>query len=185
LGQNLAIKTVNALRGDPAKVWKNENPRLMVGAKTIYGPTRGIFRIAIMLGLIHPGVFWPFNARSEIDVVRIGEVEMLTLPGELYPEIGDGGIENPEGADFYPLPPVEVPPLRKEVMNGKMRMVIGLANDEIGYIIPKSQWDEKPPRAYDPNGQYGEENSCGPGIAPLLHREAMGLLQRMHGAMVQ
>jgi len=39
LGQNLAIKTVNALRSD--KVWKNDNPRLAVGAKTIYGPTRG------------------------------------------------------------------------------------------------------------------------------------------------
>ena len=24
-------------------------------------------------------------------------------------------------------------------------MIIGLANDELGYIIPKRQWDEKPP----------------------------------------
>lgn len=181
LGQNLAIKTVNALRS-PA-VWKNDHPRLAVGAKTIYGPTQGIFRIAIALGLIHPGVFWPCNARSEIDVARIGDVEILTVPGELYPEIGDGGVENPLGADYYPLAPVEDPPLRKAVMEGSMRMVIGLANDEIGYIIPKSQWDVKPPHAYDPDGQYGEENSCGPEIAPLIYRESKGLLERLHMAL--
>ena len=180
LGQNLAIKTVNALRGDG--VWKNEHPRVAVGAKTIHGPTRGIFRMAIVLGLIHPGVFWPCNARSEVDVVRIGEVEMVTVPGELYPEIADGGIENPEGADFYPCAPVEIPPLRRDLMEGRMRMIVGIANDEIGYIIPKSQWDEKAPRAYEPGGQYGEENSCGPEIAGIVHHESAGLLQRLHEA---
>lgn len=183
LGQNLAIVTVNALRGEQA--WKNENPRVAVAAKTIYGPVNGIFRYAIMLGLVHPGFYWPHSARSEVNVVRIGEVEIVTVPGELYPEIGDGGIENPEGADYYPLAPVEAPPLRKEVMNGRMRMVFGLANDEIGYIIPKSQWDAKPPHAYEPDGQYGEENSCGPEIAPLIHHEAMELLRRMQSAIAR
>ena len=28
-------------------------------------------------------------------------------------------------------------------------MIVGLANDEIGYIIPKRQWDEKAPFAMD------------------------------------
>lgn len=183
LGQNLAIETVNALRSD--KVWKNAQPALAVGAKSIYGPVRGIFGAAIMTGLIHPGIFWPFNARSEINVVRIGEVKILTVPGELYPEIGDGGIENPPGADFYPLDPVETPPLRKEIMHGKMRMVFGLANDEIGYIIPKSQWDAEPPYAYTPEGQYGEQNSLTPELAPLIHRECKALLDRLHAALDQ
>jgi len=30
-------------------------------------------------------------------------------------------------------------------MKGQMNMLLGLANDQIGYIIPKSQWDEKAP----------------------------------------
>jgi hypothetical protein len=48
-------------------------------------------------------------------------------------------------------------------------MLIGLANDEIGYIIPKRQWDEKPPFCYGrTKTQYGEVNSCGPETAPLL-----------------
>lgn len=171
-----------AVAGD--NVWKNENPRVAVAAKTLYAPMDGLFKYAIALGLIHPGVYWGFKARSEVDVIRIGEVEILTVPGELYPEIAEGGIETPEGQDF-PIGPVEVPPLRAEVMKGKMNLVIGLANDEIGYIIPKSQWDTEKPYAYGrtDSPQYGEENSGGPEVAPVIHREAKALLERMHTAL--
>ena len=48
-----------------------------------------------------------------------------------------GGIENPAGAD-YAFDPVEVPPLR-EAMSGKINLMVNLANDAIGYIIPKSE----------------------------------------------
>lgn len=177
LGENLAIETVKALQGEA--VWKNENPRVAVAAKTIYAPMQGLFKYAIALGLIHPGIYWGFTARSEVNVIRIGDLEILTVPGELYPEIAEGGIEAPAGQD-YAVAPVEVPPLRKEVMKGRMNMVIGLANDEIGYIIPKSQWDEKPPRAYREKGQYGEQNSGGPDVAGVVHREGKALLERMH-----
>jgi hypothetical protein len=180
LGQNLAVKTLDTLRGGNA--WKNENPRVAVAAKTVYGPVRGLFGCLVVAGIVHPGVFWPLNARTEIDAVRIGEVEMLTVPGELYPEIADGGIENPPGADYYPLAPVETPPLRRDVMQGKMRMIVGLANDEIAYIIPKSEWDAKTPYNYGTNYQYGEVNSCGPDIAPLIHHESSALLGRLHEA---
>ena len=61
----------------------------------------------------------------------------------MYPEIAEGGIESPEGAD-YPSAPIEVPPLRSQ-MKGKLNMIVGLANDELGYIIPKSQWDRSRP----------------------------------------
>ena len=48
-------------------------------------------------------------------------------------------------------------------------MLVGLANDEIGYIIPKRQWDEKPPFCYGrKKAQYGEGNNLGPETAPLL-----------------
>jgi hypothetical protein len=50
-------------------------------------------------------------------------------------------------------------------------MLLGLANDEIGYIIPKRQWDQAPPFAYGrAKDQYGEINSCGPEVAPILMR---------------
>ena len=35
---------------------------------------------------------------------------------------------------------MEVPAIRNE-MSGEVKMVFGLSNDLIGYIIPKSEWD--------------------------------------------
>lgn len=181
LGENLALLTLNALR-EP-DVHHSENPRVGIAAKTIYAPLSGLFKYAMALGLIHPGVFWTdgsLSSRSEVDVVRIGDLEIATVPGELYPEIADGGVEAKPGRDFD-IQPVEVPPLRKE-MKGKVNMIFGLANDEVGYIIPKSQWDVEPPFVYDNDSQYGEENSAGPDVAPVIHRELLALLHRMEDA---
>jgi hypothetical protein len=181
LGENLAIATVKALR--EADVIKCENPRVGIAAKTIYAPMAGMFKYAIVLGLVHPGVYWAqggIASRSEVDVARVGDLEMATVPGELYPEIADGGVEAKTGRDFE-IDPVEVPPLRKE-MNGKVNMILGLANDEIGYIIPKSQWDAKPPFVYNDKDQYGEENSGGPDVAPTVHHELLALIKRMQDA---
>ena len=51
-----------------------------------------------------------------------------------------------------------------------MKFVFGLANDEIGYVIPKSEWDRKPPYLYgSTRATYGEVNSVGPEAAPALH----------------
>lgn len=181
LGENLALLTVKALR-EP-DVYKCENARVGVAAKTFYAPLSGLFKYAMALGLIHPGVYWKnggIAARSEVDVVKVGDLEIITIPGELYPEIADGGVEAKPGQDF-PIAPVEVPPLRQE-MRGKVNMVFGLANDEIGYIVPKSQWDVEPPFVYDNEAQYGEENSAGPEIAPTVHHESLALLRRLHEA---
>ena len=55
-------------------------------------------------------------------------------------------------------------------MPGTTKFIFGLANDEIGYIIPKRQWDEKPPFCYGrQKAQYGEINSVGPETAPILY----------------
>ena len=48
-------------------------------------------------------------------------------------------------------------------------MIVGLGNDEIGYIIPKRQWDVKPPFCYGlKKAQYGEKNSVGPDAAAII-----------------
>src|SRR5690606_9198043 len=122
------------------------------------------------------------KSKSEIDMVRIGELEILTIPGEIYPEIVDGGVESPAGADFG-IDPQEVPPLRSQ-MKGKVNMVFNLANDEIGYIVPKSQWDTEEPFTYGrDDAPYGEENSGGYDVAPTVHREALKLMEDFHAAL--
>lgn len=180
LGYNTALVAINALRGP--NVWKNENPLLAVTAKTYLAPMQGQFKYAIMLGLIHEGYYWGGKSKSEVNVVRIGDVLITTVPGELYPEIVQGNIEALPGNDFNLTAPVENPPLRMEMEKGaKMAFVIGLANDEIGYMLPKSQWDTKPPFVYG-KSQYGEVNSGGPDVGPTYHKNALELIQRMNNA---
>ncbi len=172
LGQNLAARTVEFLASPELRPM--EDHRIAAVAKTIYVSIDGPYKYPVMFGLIHPG-WYGGKAKTEVSALRIGDLEILTCPGEIYPEIVDGGIESPEGADF-PGDPVEVPPLRPE-MGGRVKMVFNLANDELGYLIPRTQWDEKHPYTYgDENGPYGEENSGGPNIAAEVHRASLAVV---------
>jgi hypothetical protein len=99
------------------------------------------------------------------------------MPGEMYPEILNGGVVALPGRDFE-IDPVETPPLR-ELMSGEFRFAFGLANDEIGYIIPKSQWDVKAPFVYRDKAYYGEENSMGPETAPTVYRELARMIEEL------
>lgn len=88
------------------------------------------------------------------------------VPGEMYPELSVGAVERYAGADF-PDAPIETP--IKSMLDAPFKMLIGLADDEIGYIIPKAEWDEKAP--YLQNARkawYGEENSVGPDAAARI-----------------
>ncbi len=93
-------------------------------------------------------------------------LEIALIPGEMYPELSVGGVVRYSGADF-PDAPIE-PPI-KNMLPAEFKMLVGLADDEIGYIIPKAEWDEKPPYL---NGAekpwYGEVNSVGPDAAARI-----------------
>lgn len=176
LGENLALRTAALLRGPDARPMRDH--RIAVAAATVFAPIEGTFKIPIMLGLIHPG-WYDGKARTEVGALQIGDIEVLTIPGEIYPEIVDGGVEAPEGGDWGG-PPVEVPPLRPQ-MKGAVNLVLNLANDEIGYIVPRTQWDTKPPFTYGSRkAPYGEVNSGGPDVAGVVHASAGALLTRLH-----
>jgi hypothetical protein len=105
---------------------------------------------------------------TEVAYLRLGELHIACIPGELYPELVYGKFQEPadKGADF-PDAPLEKPVTK--ILPGEKWLLFGLANDEIGYIIPKRQWDNRPPYCYGrEKSQYGEINSCGPEIAPIL-----------------
>jgi hypothetical protein len=105
---------------------------------------------------------------TEVGCLRLGELSVAAVPGELFPELVHGQVENPSqlGAD-YPDAPIE-PSLTAMLPTDKW-MLFGLANDEIGYIMPRRQWDRQPPYAYGRSvPQYGEINSCGPDVGPVI-----------------
>ena len=113
---------------------------------------------------------------SEVVFIQLGDVTITGIPGELYPEIAVGGIENPDGAD-YTIAPQEVPHLRSQ-FPGKLNLMVNLANDAIGYIIPKSEWDEEAPWIYDEKEEtYGEVVSLGPETAPIIHQNIIKLIE--------
>jgi hypothetical protein len=110
----------------------------------------------------------PGSIRTEVGHLKLGDVEVAVIPGEIYPELVLGKVQEPAdaGADF-PDAPIE--PSIYGQMAGKHKMLIGLGNDEIGYILPKRQWDAKAPFCYGrKKAQYGEENSVGPEAGPVL-----------------
>jgi hypothetical protein len=119
----------------------------------------------------------PFCLRTEVAWLRLGDLDMAAIPGEIYPELVLDKVQDPvdPGADF---PDAAIEPAIYEQLRGPHRMLIGLAGDEIGYIIPKRQWDEKAPFCYGrKKSQYGEINSLGPDSAPLLCRAFQELVQ--------
>lgn len=175
-GQKLAMLTLDALEKPDTII---EKANLSIRAKTIQLPIDNkVFRLAAMLGILDFGMTGWFKTRSEIAAFTVGPASFLSIPGEIYPEMINGGVEAPEGRDFL-IDVVEYPPLR-ELMPGLYQFIIGLGNDEIGYIIPKSQWDVQPPFTYGrDDAPYGEENSIGPETAPILYREFRNILNEL------
>jgi hypothetical protein len=121
------------------------------------------------------------DIQTEVDYVQLrgnGRLlaEIATVPGEIYPELVDGGIARYPGAD-YPDAPFE-PTLRSH-LHSSYQFIFGLANDEIGYIIPKAEWDDKPPwLQLRKERWYGEVNSAGPEGAGRITRALVGLMEQ-------
>ena len=119
------------------------------------------------------------NTQSEVDYIQLlthGELvaEIATVPGEIYPELVNGGITRYEGADF-PHAPFE--PVIRSYMRSPYKFVLGLANDELGYIIPKAEWDNQPPWLRGSKTRwYGEINSAGPDVSGVVTQALVNLI---------
>lgn len=173
LGDQIALLSLAALRkkGDTLST-----SNISVRAKTVFPDLDNTtFKIASGIGLINLGMPEYFKTRTEVSAIRIGPALFLSIPGEIYPEIIFGGIEAPEGREFD-IQPLEVPPI-EDVIKDKYKFYLGLSNDEIGYIIPKSEWDTGKPYLYnDESDTYGEENSLGPETGPFIYRSLVEVI---------
>jgi len=85
--------------------------------------------------------------QSEITALRLGEILFVTVPGEALPEVGK---------EIFAL------------MNARHKFLVGLGQDEIGYILPKADFDPK---------KYEESMSLGPDTAPTLLDALKNLLK--------
>ncbi|MBE6561211.1 MAG: hypothetical protein E7662_08785 [Ruminococcaceae bacterium] len=120
-----------------------------------------------------------YIVRSEVSALRMGDVTLMLIPGELFPELESGeglGAGDPES-------------LQKIAADAgiKTAIVVGLANDELGYIIPPSDFvvNEEAPFILRVEGggedHYEETNSVGIGTAAAIAdamKLALGLLKK-------
>lgn len=165
-GDQLALLSLQALE-DYDEI---SHGSIALRAKSVTLPMDNpLYRLGAFMGIFDRGFTGWMKIRSEVCFWQLGPASFLHQPGEIYPEIINGGVEAPAGGDFG-VEPVETPPIR-DLMPGKYRFTVGLSNDMIGYIIPRSEWDHKAPFIYDyEESPYGEINSVGPETAPILYR---------------
>jgi hypothetical protein len=174
VGERAADAALEALRNGRPTVSSSLEHR----SATVFLPLENrLFRLAALLGVLDRQLYsggrpattlFGDDVRTEVGYVRIGDVEALLVPGEIYPELVVGGIQDPQdpAADFSGAPRER--PLFS-LLSSEYRIVVGLADDAIGYVIPRSEWDAKAPFAYGRSkAQYGEVNSCGPSAAARL-----------------
>ncbi|MFZ0797168.1 MAG: hypothetical protein WCA13_00900 [Terriglobales bacterium] len=120
------------------------------------------------------------DIQTEVDYIQLrgggtALAEILTIPGEIYPELVNGGVARYPGAD-YPEAPLE--PVLREQLKTTYQFIFGLGNDELGYLIPKTEWDEEPPWLMNaPKPWYGEINSLGPDAAGAILRALVALIR--------
>ncbi|MCL2512589.1 MAG: hypothetical protein FWF08_01705 [Oscillospiraceae bacterium] len=113
------------------------------------------------------------SLKTEMNYMEIGDVHILTIPGELFPELQIGGYLQ-EGDASIGGPELSPKPLR-ELANDEKLIVFCLGCDELGYIVPPNDYllhDEQPfiEHAYDAAGRkhYEETNSAGPQTAARI-----------------
>lgn len=143
-GEDIGHDIKLAVHAQPVKV-RLENPLLLLGTRI------GVFN-RVLAGV---------EVRSEVAVIEVGPLAFVAIPGMLFPEsVREGGAPAP-GSDFPNATPER--PLISEIAPNRKTIVVGLANDMLGYLIPRYLWDEKPPfTSTDGYAPYGELISPGP-----------------------
>jgi len=131
------------------------------------------------------------QVETEVARLTLGPVEMLGIPGEIFPELVIGGYDGryafvyPVTSPVNPDPPkleaAPSGPYLKDLMRGRHKIVIGLANDEIGYILPAYDFKTTPTllmRPHPAGHHYEETNSIGKDAAERILSAARDLLAR-------
>ena len=84
--------------------------------------------------------------------------------------------QNPPALDLAPRGPY-----LRELLGAKHGLIVGLANDEIGYIIPEYDFQATPTRTMTPKPKgthYEETNSIGRRVTRIVMEAARELLAR-------
>ena len=129
-------------------------------------------------------------------MARLGDAEMLTIPGELHPELAIGGYDGsqtPGGVANIWSPGNQEPsnlneapagPYLRDLMEQRVKFVFGLTQDFLGYILPHFNFKLEPTNPYlsEPaiGDHYEETNSTGPMITDVINDNYREMSQELH-----
>jgi hypothetical protein len=116
IGQLLADEALRIV--EPASL--QQAPKLFCAAKTISFPVDAPAMRAVMKSSPLGYATNDFtHAKAQLNLVNVGDAQILTIPGEALPNIG-----------FY----------LKRKMRGEHHLLFGLTNDGFGYMLTKVDW---------------------------------------------
>ena len=102
---------------EKAKV--QQNPKLFCDAFTLALPVDSPLMRQLLASLSGGNANVPVSVETQINLVNLGNAQIITIPGEALPNIG-----------FY----------LKRKMKGEHNLLFGLTNDAFGYILTKEDW---------------------------------------------
>ena len=129
---------------------------------------------------------------TRVSYLQIGTVGMITAPGELHPELAVGGydgsmsfgesIVDPGNENPPPLESAPAPPYLHDLLLANAGvdypLIIGLGEDEMGYIVPAYNYvlDDNTPYIEDALGDHYEETNS---VGPLVEAEIVGSMREL------
>lgn len=152
IGTLLADEALRLVDSAPTQT----EPKLFCAARTISFPVDSPALRAVM---INSPLVYPTNDASrvttQLNLINIGNAQILTIPGEALPNIG-----------YY----------LKRKMRGEHNLLFGLTNDAFGYILTKVDWGSF--KRYD----YVSRTSLGEMTGEIYIEEALKVIGASPGA---
>lgn len=112
--------------------------------------------------------------KTELTLVKIGDANLLCLPGESFVTTVFGHYNDAETSTTGVGPEINSEPLAEIIGDDKL-VVFGNTNDMTGYVLPANDWVLHPTQPYlntykdrFGDGHYHETNSMGPKTADYI-----------------
>ncbi len=133
-----------------------------------------------------------YNLITELSLLKLGDIHIAMIPGELFPELVTGEYMDENCQRPAANPTAENPEALNDIAaryGVENLMILGLANDEIGYIVPPGDFMVHPETPYltdtgkiDGENHYEETNSVGIRAAERIAQALESVLEAMYGA---
>ncbi|MDB5384709.1 MAG: Neutral/alkaline non-lysosomal ceramidase [Planctomycetaceae bacterium] len=149
IGHLMAAEAQRIVKDAPIQ----KDPKVVCEALDVKFPVESPLMLAIIIG---SPLKYPINpdrsVTARLNLVQLGNAQILTIPGEALPNIG-----------FY----------LKRKMRGEHKLLFGLTNDAFGYILTKVDFKSFP--RYD----YVSRTSLGEMTGEILIENALLMIERM------